>query len=200
MARPHRRMSEQLAWAKWWACPWLTAHHQWQMLAFSTAPVALYRSHPGWLSTALEVEPSVPCAPTPALLQLLLASMQQRELMLLLIDSVCRATGNDMLSDNQRLWCQRLAKALARDQRLISTVDPLHYLRAWLEPLAWQRFRLSFARQRVLDLEKQPRLHDSHARLNTLWQAVIWRATSITGDDARPQPGENARHALPTQD
>lgn len=193
-------MSEQLAWAKWWACPWLTAHYEWQMLAFSTAPIALYRNHPGWLSAVLEVEPCVPCAPTPSLLQLMLAPTQQRDLMLLLIDGVCRATGNEQLSEHQRLWCQRLAKALARDLRLLSTEDPLHYLRAWVEPLVWQRLRLSFAPQRVLELEKHPRLHDSHGRLNTLWQAVIWRATSITGDGAHPPTGENARHALPTQD
>jgi hypothetical protein len=49
--------------------------------------------------------------------------------------------------------------------------------------MTWQRLRLSFPRPRVLELESLPRLNNAPGRLDTLWQAVLWRATSSTAND-----------------
>ncbi|QJI27344.1 type III secretion protein [Pseudomonas sp. ADAK18] len=106
--------------------------------------------------------------------------------MLTLIGSVCQAVRDNSLEENEYLWCQRLAKALPPDSLMLNIDDPLQYLRAWVEPAVWQRLRIGFANQRVLGLEKYSNLPDSHGRLNTLWQAVIWRATAMTNDGAWP--------------
>ena len=100
----------------------------------------------------------------------------------MLVDEVCNPTSNRRLSEDQHLWCQRLAKALAPDPTPLKFEDPLHCLRAWVSPAIWQRLRLTFARTRVLELEKFPRLVCPHGRLDTLWQAALWRATSTLFD------------------
>jgi hypothetical protein len=192
-------MSEHLAWARWWACPWAGAQSKWGVLGSRTNSTALYRSRHTSVSTALAIEPCLPPIPSSALLRLVFASAQQRELMLTLIDSILRPINEPSLNEDQYLWCLRLAKAVPPDPLLLSAEDPLQYLRAWVEPAVWQRLRVAFTHKRVLDLERHPMLADNHGRLNTLWQAAIWRATSITSDDARPQSGENDYHVVPTK-
>jgi ABC-type dipeptide/oligopeptide/nickel transport system ATPase subunit len=62
--------------------------------------------------------------------------------------------------------------------------DPLQLLRAWVEPTVWQRLRLRFARHRVLALEQNTHtFEDPHSRLDTLWQAVVWRITTTTNEE-----------------
>lgn len=182
-------MSEHLAWAQWWACPLRGAHPDWQVAGAPSLPTSLQRSHPAQVNALFQIHPCLPPFPSPALLQLLHATGEQRELMLMLIKGVYHASPDSLLSQEQQLWCRRLAKALAPSPTLDASDDPLHYLRAWVEPAVWQRLRLSFARERVLALETLPRLSDSHSRLNTLWQAALWRVTGAAHD--------TAQHALP---
>ncbi|MDP9032785.1 MAG: type III secretion protein, partial [Pseudomonadota bacterium] len=106
------------------------------------------------MSTALAITPCLPPSPSPALLHLVQASPPQRDRMLTLIGSVCQPVRDHLLEEDEYLWCQRLAKALPADSRVLNTDDPLQYLRAWVEPAVWQRLRLGFANQRVVDLER----------------------------------------------
>lgn len=179
-------MSNQLAWVRWWARPWETPACDWEVLRPYIASTDLCRSRHERVSTALAITPCLPPSPSPALLHLVQASPPQRDRMLTLIGSVCQPVRDHLLEEDEYLWCQRLAKALPADSRVLNTDDPLQYLRAWVEPAVWQRLRLGFANKRVVDLERYSNLPDRHGRLDTLWRAVIWRATAITNDHAWP--------------
>ena len=181
-------MSEELAWAHWWACPWEQAHSDWQTTPTLTLPKALARHHHARLSTLFQIEPCLPPLPTPALLQLAQADTAQRDLTLMLVNGVCYPSQEPRLDDEHNLWCQRLIKALSPNPISVNTDAPLHYLRAWVDPAVWQRLRLGFSRGRVLELEQHPRLLDNGSRMNTLWQAAIWRAISATNNDPERGP------------
>ncbi|WP_186731503.1 hypothetical protein [Pseudomonas grimontii] len=103
----------------------------------------------------------------------------------MLVNGVCHPRQETLLDDEQNLWCQRLIKALSPHPISVDTDAPLHYLRAWVEPAVWQRLRLGFSRCQVLELDQHPRLLDSSGRMNTLWQAAIWRAISTTNNEQR---------------
>jgi hypothetical protein len=113
--------------------------------------------------------------PDPALLQLAIASADQLDLAVALIDGICRPAYATALDGHHHLWCNSLSKALPLDI-VQPDNDPLHLLRAWISPATWQRIRLRFPRRRVLDLEENSlTLNGSHNRLDTLWHAVVWR-------------------------
>ena len=49
-----------------------------------------------------------------------------------------------------------------------------------VEPATWQRLRLRFSRERVVEVEEKNVLIEyANSRLNTLWQAVVWRVTTL---------------------
>lgn len=176
-------MNRDLAWAQWWAYPWKTAHVDWYTHAGFVDTVTLSRSHHHVFSSLFEIEPALAPQPCPPILQLILTSAQQRDFILLLVNEICNPNHDDRLNEEQHTWCQRLSKALAPDPIPQCFEDPLHCLRAWVCPMTWQRLRLSFPRPRVLELESLPRLNNAPGRLDTLWQAVLWRATSSTAND-----------------
>lgn len=181
-------MTPQQAWAHWWARPWTHSPHAWPGL-----PHTLCRSRHALASRTLGIAPCLPVEPSPVLLQLILASAPQRDLMLMLVDCVFRPTHLSQLDEEQQMWCLRLAKAMPPDPVLTGIDDPLHSLRAWVEPAVWERLRLLFARPRVRALEQHPRFADSHGRLGTLWQAVIWRVSPA------PSPRSDC-DVMPTHD
>lgn len=189
-------MSEDLNWARWWAFPWRNAHIDWFTQTGFVETAALSRSHHARVSSLLDIEPELPPPASKVLLQLALASAQQQAYILTLVNEVYNAPHDSRLNQEQRLWCQRLAKALPPTLIPINLNDPLQYLRAWVKPAIWQRLRLNFDLSRVLELEQHPKLADAHGRLDTLWQAAIWRATSPTFDDALRAPREKSNHVL----
>ncbi len=191
--------NEQLAWAQWWAWPWLNAHTDWRERVGAGISPALYRGQHQLINASLGIEPCLARLPSTALLRLVQASLSQRNLMLELVDCVCRSTGAALLSEEQQVWCQRLAKALPPDLRRNNTEDPLQYLRDWVEPAVWQRLRLGFPYQRVMSIEQQPVPVDNHGHLSTFWQAVIWRGTSVPGNAALPEPVENSNDVVSAQ-
>ncbi|QXH69961.1 type III secretion protein [Pseudomonas asgharzadehiana] len=152
------------------------------------------------MSSLFGIEPELPPAASSALLHLVLSSAQQRDLVLILVNEVYNAPHDKRLNQEQLLWCQRLAKALPPGPASSSIDDPLQYLRAWVAPAIWQRLRLCFARPRVLELERHPKPADTHGRLDTLWQATVWRATSPTVDNTLRASQENSQHVLRPQD
>ena len=193
-------MSDDLRWVRWWAFPWENAHIDWFTRKGFIETAALSRAHHARASRLFEIEPELPPPASTVLLQLVLASAQQQDLILTLVNEVYNAPHDNRLNQEQLLWCQRLAKALPPTPEPVSIGDPLQFLRAWVAPAIWQRLRLSFARPRVLELEQHPKPADTPTRLDTLWQAAIWRATSPTVDEAARAPRENPDHVLHPQD
>ncbi|WP_178114434.1 MULTISPECIES: type III secretion protein [unclassified Pseudomonas] len=191
-------MSDAQTWAQWWAYPWTVSSPEWGVPG---ALKPLYRSQHWLLGKKLSIAPCLPTPPNLALLRLIYGSPGQRELMLALIESICHPKSSSQLSEEHQLWCQRLAKALPPCSPLSEEQDPLRLLREWVPLPTWQRLRLSFPRQRVIELEQIPWLSDAHGRLDTLWQAAIWRATSMESAETHQyQSWEHSINALSSQD
>jgi hypothetical protein len=178
-------MREHLAWAHWWAFPWKYAHEDWRGNQYATIE-ALYqrgRRVPGDLTG---VAACLPPAPQPTVLHLALSSNEQLNLALTLIHDTFNPEACPSLSDTHHLWCIRLSKALPPGM-LSPEDDPLRLLHSWLDPLIWQRIRLRFARARASEVEKrQLCLENASSRLDTLWQAVVWRVMSLPGEPTAP--------------
>ncbi|NWC93855.1 MULTISPECIES: type III secretion protein [unclassified Pseudomonas] len=186
MPAPDLSMSERLAWAQWWAFPWKSAHEDWRAADKHPAINALYRTGVLATSTLAGIAPCLPPAPHPAVLRLVLASTEQRNLLLALIHSTFSPASAAPLSEEHQQWCTRLSKALPPDM-LLPHDDPLQLLRSWVKPATWQRLRLRFPYERVLEMEKRTlSFENGHSRLNTLWQAVVWRITATTHDHLPP--------------
>lgn len=180
-----------LAWAQWWAAPWLYAHDDWKSTYRYAALVELHRS--GQVATGMHygIVPCLPPIPDPALLQLAIASADQLDLGLALIEGICRPAYATALDEHHHLWCNSLSKALPLNI-VQPDNDPLGLLRAWIPPATWQRIRLRFPRQRVLDLQEKPMaLDDSHSRLDTLWHAVVWRIGAMNHDSSASELTEH---------
>lgn len=185
-----KQSMSSLAWARWWAAPWLYAHEGWIAVDKQQALNELCQARRVLKGTIFAVTPCLPPAPQPTLLQLALAPADQLELVLALINSTCRPAHTSEIDESHLLWCRRLSKALPSDM-LPPEDDPLHLLRVWVTPPIWQRIRLRFPPQRVLNLEQRGLLADApHSRLDTLWQAVVWRATARNSNTTDPYPKE----------
>lgn len=178
-------MSEQLAWAKWWAFSWKSAHEDWK----DDQPAgidALFQIRVSLPGRFMGVDDCLPPVPHPTVLRLALASSEQLELALTLVNDILRPQAAAALDDSHQQWCIRLSKALP-PVMLASYTDPLQLLHSWLEPDVWQRLRLRFPRERACRIEKKPAcLERASSRLNTLWQAVVWRVTSQPEDPTAP--------------
>lgn len=178
---PNHPMRENLAWAQWWAFPWDYAHEDWKDDKYQ-AINALYRSRRLVPSGLTGVVTCLPARPQPAVLHMALASTEQLNMTLALVHDTFNPQAPGLLSDNDHLWCIRLSKALPPDM-LSSGAEPLQLLHSWVEPAIWQRLRLRFSRARVLEVEKNSlSLDTTNNRLNTLWQAVVWRVTTLASD------------------
>ncbi len=181
-------MNNDLTWVRWWVSPWENAHRDWRAQKGFVQTEALSRAHHQQVSRLFGIEPELPPPPSAPVLQLVLSCNQQQDLALLLVKEICNPSNDSRVNEELRRWCQRLAKALAPAPILVNVDDPLHCLRAWVSPATWQRLRLSFDRHRVLDVEAYPRLLNAHDRLDTLWQAALWRATSTTVNETPDLP------------
>jgi len=190
-------MDDLFRWVNWWTRPWEQAQHGWAPFDLaSPAGTAICRGQHERVSQALGISPCLPVEPSPALLHLVLAPPAKRELMLALVDGIYHPQHELSLSPDQRQWCARLSRALPAVPHEPGN-DPLHYLRAWVDQPIWQRLRLSFAPQRVDALEGIP-APPPGSKLDTVWQAVIWRATAPT--NAAPTAGETHSNVVPLQD
>jgi hypothetical protein len=184
-----QQIKEALTWVQWWAFPWASAHDDWRSVDKYAAADSLYRNGVRVTHAIAGIAPCLPPAPEPTVLRLVLASTEQLDLIL----SLSRGTLNPVLatslSQDQQLWCLRLSRALAPDM-LLPSDDPLQLLRNWVKPAIWQRLRLRFPYKRVLETEKNTSLENGHNRLDTLWQAVVWRATTLSSDAPPPDSNE----------
>ena len=179
-------MSDHLAWAQWWASPWRFSHPDATSAQAYHALPALCRSQPALACAALGIEPCLPPPPCATVLGLALASREQFDLAIALLELTCHPNVDSPLYDEHRKWCERLAKALHPDALLQPENDPLQLLRAWVEPAVWQRLRLRLPPDRVQALETTHLpIDDAHGRLNTLWQAIVWRIEATGSETTR---------------
>lgn len=180
-------MSEHLAWAQWWAFPWRHAHEDWRGDKYPAIKV-LYRNRRSAPDDLTGIVACLPPAPHPTVLRLALASTEQLNLALTLVHDTFNPEAATPLSESQHLWCMRLSKALPPTM-LSRDADPLQLLSSWVEPETWRRLRLRFPRNRVQAVEKSTvSLENASSRLNTLWQAVVWRVTTLANAPLSPDP------------
>lgn len=196
--RVDHSMNEQLAWAQWWAFPWKYAHEDWRS-GPHTAIDELCQGRLMMPGDFLGVAACLPPPPHSTALRLALASNEELNLALTLVHDTFNPETMSALSDSHHLWCVRLSKALP-PAMLAPDADPLHLLHSWLAPPIWQRLRLRFSRERTHGIEKRHlRLENANNRLDTLWQAVVWRATSLSGEPIRPtQTDQEISNVMPT--
>lgn len=172
-------MSEALRWAHWWAYAWEQSHTDWVPQDLPTTNPQqlgrLARASHATLARAFAIAPCAPAAPHPAQLRLVLADTDQWETVLQWIEAIYLPPADCPLSQDQNLWCQRIAKALHVEGWPAPSDDPLYLLRAWVAPETWQRLRLRFAQRRILEVEQSPLHILPQAKLDMLWQAVAWK-------------------------
>jgi hypothetical protein len=175
---------EHLAWSQWWASPWSYAHDDWRGDEYP-AMDTLYRS--GWLAphSLLGVAACLPPMPNLTVLRLALATKEQLGLALVLIHNTFHPQAASTLSESHHLWCLRLSKTLP-PAMLASDTDPLQLLHSWVDAATWQRLRLRFPRERVREVESKGSIPSVNSQLNTLWQAVVWRITTMANDNVPP--------------
>ncbi len=179
--RTEYSMNDHLAWAQWWAFPWRYAHTDWKE-GLHDATDALYQSRLSVPGVFMGVNACLPPALQPTVLRLALASREQLDLALTLAHDTFNPQTASPLSESHHQWCRRLSKALP-PAMLSPDADPLQLLHSWLQPAIWQRLRLRFPCERVGAVEKSHVcLENASSRLSTLWQAVIWRVTTLPSD------------------
>ncbi|MCS3511784.1 hypothetical protein M2392_001817 [Pseudomonas grimontii] len=195
---PDHPTREHLAWAQWWVFPWKSAHADWKGAEYP-AIEALFNRRRSAPDSLTGVTASLPAAPHPTVLRLALSSTEQLNLVLTLVHDTFNPAAVSPLNESHHLWCIRLSKALPPGM-LPPHADPLRLLHSWVEPAIWQRLRLRFPRQRVRETERASApLENANSRLNTLWQAVVWRVTT-TASDSTPllRVSEDSSDVMPT--
>ncbi|WP_297844564.1 type III secretion protein [Pseudomonas sp.] len=171
-------------WVRWWCCTWHWAHPDWQT-QFASGPGedmhrydAVARSQHNRFLLSVGISPGQPPPPNNDVLQWLALTEQQQQEALALIQMICfsRTPSPSVDAVSHEQWCRRVAKALRPGVWLSPTVvDVRELLGAWLGDAYWSRLRLAWPPGVV---DETP----SHApvnKLNTLWQAVLWRVTNL---------------------
>lgn len=176
-------MSDRLRWVHWWTQPWWWADEQWWPDALRQLPrhrlASLACAQHQSLAAAFDVSPCQPEAPSPLLQTLVESSVSQRLLILSLAQAMCNPRHEHGLSNEQHQWCERTARALRPGQWLGIDGESLGLLKAWTGTAVWERLRLQFPPDRVIPVEGASASVDMppFKRLDTFWQAVIWKGT-----------------------
>ncbi|MEO4017655.1 type III secretion protein [Pseudomonas rossensis] len=177
------------AWVEWWCCSWRWAHPEWQAQLSTVAGLgagnwgAIAHSRHADLLRSIAIDPSQPPAICEDLMRWLALSPLQKDTALSLAGRVCFSSRHSapLSNESHDLWCQRFAKALRPGLWLDPGVeDERLLLGAWLGEVCWSRLRLTWAPGEV----GEPLAHLPSSKLQTLWQAVLWRVTtpSSTGN------------------
>lgn len=176
----------------WWCFTWRWAHRSrlraWADVGLSEAlaeSLAVTR-HQHWL-TLLGIDASQPITPCPALLQWLALVPSQQQEALRLVGRISFPMHNAAVAGEHEDWSRSLAKALRPGVWIPPGVvpDARVLLAAWVAPPCWPRLALSWPHAEIEALNLIPGPWP-HRKLDTLWQAVLWRVHSI------PQPDSEA--------
>lgn len=182
-------LSPEQRWIRWWTQDfWQQADSSWHHLPFfQLAPelrVRLSRGHQGAIADFLSVSGDLPGKPDERLLMLAQAPRHQLLLMVQLVSEICQHQSATELDEEQLAWCHRITKALRPGlwlPHLMSFIPPANQtavlvLLAPLCPVAgWQRLRLVFDYHAVTQMTALENVLPI-GKLQTLWDAVIWRS------------------------
>lgn len=163
-------------WVRWWCNPWDWAHPAWQSQFARSAGLsinaceALMVSRHGVFLQSVGIEPSQPPIVTEPVLRWLELTPLQRDQALALAQRICFAQTKSDGADGQ--WCWAVTRALRPGVWLpIESQDARLLLGAWLGATCWSRLRLAWPPDDVADrLAQAP-----ENKLQTLWQAILWR-------------------------
>lgn len=170
-------------WIQWWCAPWQWAHPGWveRFVEGGGWPLedveSLLRGRHSAFLASVGIAPSQPPMPVDGVLQWVLLSAEQQDLALRLAASIGFGRVVDASEDAAyEPWCRGVAKALRPGAWLEPELcDARVLLAAWAGEACWARLRLRWAPQAVpLSVSDLP----GH-KLQTLWQAVLWRVTRV---------------------
>ncbi|RMT49575.1 Type III secretion protein HrpD [Pseudomonas syringae pv. solidagae] len=130
-------------------------------------------SRHGVFLQSVGIMPSQPPMPAEPVLNWLALTPVQRDQALDLAQRICFSRNESDAHDGQ--WCWALTKALRPGVWLeLEHEDARLLLGAWLGPEYWPRLRLAWAPDEVADSTCSA----PENKLQTLWQAVLWRVTA----------------------
>ncbi|MCK0548983.1 MULTISPECIES: type III secretion protein [Pseudomonas] len=166
-------------WTQWWCNPWPWAHAGWQSrfaercgLTVSDCEALMVSRHSVFLQS-VGITPSQPPMPAAPVLSWLALTTVQRDQALDLAQRICFSRNESDGHEGQ--WCWSLTKALRPGVWLdLEHEDARLLLGAWLGPEYWPRLRLAWAPDEVADSPCSA----PENKLQTLWQAVLWRVTA----------------------
>jgi hypothetical protein len=178
--------SAEERWIQWWCAPWQWAHPDWtsRFLECSGLPPTdladLMRVRPAAFLQGVGIAPSQPPPPVDALLQWLALDADGQRQALNLAGRICllgpaqseAANAPDSVPGQHETWCRSVARALRPGTWLdVNIDDPRLVLASWIGETCWPRLRLSWPPDSV----PQTVAHLPSNKLQTLWQAVLWR-------------------------
>ncbi len=182
-------------WLNWWTqtC-WQQATPGWHHLPFFRLEEEL-RQHLALTQQAsvvglLGLPDALPGFPDERVLTLSRASAVQLIQMLTLACEICQCdSGAQALDDAQRIWCQRISRALRPGLWLPTDLNfssnpqtsALALLSALFPVATWLRLRMNFDYQTVMALP-EVKVAPPHSKLQALWDAVIWRSQQQEGE------------------
>nr|WP_288913858.1 type III secretion protein [uncultured Pseudomonas sp.] len=166
-------------WVRWWCNPWDWAHPAWQERFASSAGAsidacdALMVSRHGAFVQSVGIDPSQPPIIAESVLRWLTLTSSQRDRALALAQQICFTQTERDGADGR--WCWAVTRGLRPGAWLKSqSHDARLVLGAWLGPPYWSRLRLAWPPDEVAESPVQA----PENKLQTLWQAVLWRVMS----------------------
>lgn len=163
----------------WWFTTWRWAHPSWleSLPAKETVERLGASRHREW-QALLGVAACQPPAPGDAILQWLSLEDEQRNRAIDLAQQVCFPGAGTWMSAEHEDWCRSIAKAIRPGSWLTPGIhDSRLLLGAWLGGDCWDRLRVSWPKSEVGELAL-PTDEWPARRLETLWQALLWRVTA----------------------
>ena len=175
-------MMEQAAedlWVHWWCNPLRWAHPAWQHrfaaahgLSVDECEALMSSRHSVFLHS-LGITPGQPPEVEEPIVRWLALSPAQREQAIELAQCICFSRNESEGPDGQ--WCWAFTKALRPGVWLdFQNEDVRLLLGAWLGAHYWPRLRLAWPPEEVAESPGQA----PENKLQTLWQAVLWRVTT----------------------
>lgn len=182
-------------WLNWWTqtC-WQQATPGWHHLPFfrlqEGARQHLALTQQASVAELLGLPDALPGFPDKRVLTLSRASAVQHSQMLLLAGEICQCdSGTQVLNDAQRIWCQRISRALRPGLWLPTALNfasnpqpaALALLATLFPEATWLRLRMGFDYQTVMALP-EVKIAPPLSKLQALWDAVIWQSQQQEGE------------------
>lgn len=173
-------MNRELLWTRWWCFAWLEADESWIPPELSLVSPQqrqhLAKVYHQSIGRLYGLSAHFPCRAGDTLVDIALADKARLHHLLKLAAATCEPMQDFNLDEHEKQWCERIARGLKPGQWVEGQQDPLCLLRQWIDNEAiWQRLRLRFQRDRIELVQAIPRLSVSAKKLDTFWQAMVWR-------------------------